>query len=192
MASPSLQRTMSDVASERPPRADADARLRAMLGEHYDFTWRQLRRLGLPPDRAEDAAQKVFFIASARLDDIKPGSERSFLFGTALRVASDARRDASWRREAPHAEPPDAPDPTPLADELIDRSRARALLDDALDTLEEDLRAVFILFELEGLTTSEIADLLGLPMGTVASRLRRSRTQFQNVVRRLRARGAVR
>lgn len=174
------------------PRAAADARLRAMLAEHYDFVWRLLRRLGLPSDHAEDAAQKVFFVASGRLDEIKTGSERSFLFGTALRVASEARRDASSRREDLRAEPPETADPAPLADELIDRSRARALLDDILDGMEEDLRVVFVLFELEGLKTGEVADLLGIPVGTVASRLRRSRETFQTMVTRLRARGAMR
>jgi len=193
MASSSLSGSASpELDATPPPRAAADQRLRAMLAEHYDFTWRLLRRLGLPSDRAEDAAQKVFFVASGRLERIKPGSERSFLFGTALRVASETRRDASSRREDLRAEPPETADPAPLADELIDRSRARALLDDILDAMEEDVRVVFVLFELEGLKTVEIAELLGLPMGTVASRLRRAREMFQTMVTRLRARGAMR
>ena len=193
MASSSLSGCASAELDATPARrAAADERLRAMLAEHYDFIWRLLRRLGLPSDRAEDAAQKVFFVASGRLDEIKARSERSFLFGTALRVASEARRDASWRRERLQAEPPDAVDPAPLADELIDRGRARAMLDDILDGMEEDVRVVFVLFELEGVKTGEVAELLGLPMGTVASRLRRGREQFQTMVTRLRARGAMR
>ena len=194
MASSSLPRPAGGQldATPAPRAAPADTRLRTILSEHYDFIWRMLRRLGLPSDRAEDAAQKVFFVASGRLDEIKPGCERSFLFGTALRVASEARRDAAWRREALQAEPPDTADPAPLADELIDRGRARALLDEILDAMEEDLRVVFVLFELEGVKTAEIAELLGLPMGTVASRLRRARAEFQSAVTRLRARGAVR
>lgn len=173
-------------------RAAADERLRAMVAAHYDFIWRLLRRLGLPSDRAEDATQRVFFTASRRLDQIEARSERSFLFGTALRVASEARREASSRREELRAEPPETADPAPLADELIDRGRARALLDEILDAMDEDVRVVFVLFELEGLTTGEVAELLRVPMGTVASRLRRSRTLFQTIVTRLRARGAMR
>lgn len=194
MASSSLPRSAGGQldATAEPRAAAADARLRAILADHYDFIWRLLCRLGLSSDRAEDAAQRVFLVASGRLDQIKVGSERSFLFGTALRVASEARRDASWRRETLHAQPPETADPTPLADELIDRGRARALLDEILDGLEEDVRVVFVLFELEGLKTGEIAGLLGLPMGTVASRLRRARAEFQSTVTRLRARGALR
>jgi RNA polymerase sigma-70 factor (ECF subfamily) len=193
MASSSLPGSSSGELDAVPARrAAADERLRAMIAAHYDFLWRLLRRLGLPPDRAEDATQRVFFTASRRLDQIEAPSERSFLFGTALRVASEARREASSRREDLRAETPERADPAPLADELIDRSRARALLDDILDAMEEDVRVVFVLFELEGLTTSEVAELLRLPMGTVASRLRRARTLFQTIVTRLRARGAMR
>jgi RNA polymerase sigma-70 factor (ECF subfamily) len=193
MASSSLSGPASaEVDAAPPPRGAADARLRTMLAEHYDFVWRLLRRLGLLSDHAEDAAQKVFFVASGKLERIAAGSERSFLFGTALRVASEVRRDASRRREDLRAEAPEAADPAPLADELIDRARARALLDDILDAMEEDARIVFVLFELEGLKTGEVAELLGIPAGTVASRLRRSRTAFQTMVTRLRARGAMR
>jgi RNA polymerase sigma-70 factor, ECF subfamily len=193
MASSSLSGSASAELDATPARrAAADERLRAMLAAHYDFIWRLLRRLGLPSDQAEDGAQKVFFVASGRLEQIKSGSERSFLFGTALRVASETRRDASSRREDLRAEPPETADPAPLADELIDRGRARALLDDILDAMEEDARVVFVLFELEGLKTSEVAELLGIPAGTVASRLRRARALFQTMVTRLRARGAMR
>jgi RNA polymerase sigma-70 factor (ECF subfamily) len=179
---------MKGVTSSATP---ADARLREMLDAHYDFTWRQLRRLGLPPASAEDAAQQVFLVASRRLDDIKPGSERSFLFATARRVASDARRSAATRRETAQSELPERADLSPLADELLDRSRARAQLDRVLDGLSDDLRSVFILFELEGLMTTEIAALLELPMGTVASRLRRAREEFHAIIHRLRARGEL-
>src|SRR4051794_8500526 len=82
-----------------------DARLRRMLDESFDFIWRSLRRFGLSDDRADDAAQQVFIIAARKLDTIRPESERSFLFGTAMRVASDMRRSAVSRREVAHADP---------------------------------------------------------------------------------------
>jgi RNA polymerase sigma-70 factor (ECF subfamily) len=61
---------------------------------------------------------------------------------------------------------------------------ARRVLDQILDGLSEDLRAVFLLYELEGQTMAEIASILGTPMGTVASRLRRAREEFQTAARR--------
>ena len=75
------------------------------------------------------------------------------------------------------------------ADELIDRTRARATLDAILAAMALEVRAVFVLYEMERATMAEIAALLDLPAGTVASRLRRGREQFQAAVRRLEARG---
>jgi len=177
-----------EAPSEADARAGADERVRALLDAHYAFVWRILRRLGLQPDQAEDAAQQVLFVASERIADIDPGKERSFLFGVARRVASDARRTASARRETTAEELPEAVDTAPRADELVDRHRARAMLDEVLDAMDEDLRAVFVLFELEELSLTEIADMLGIPRGTVASRLRRAREEFDVIVKRVVAR----
>ena len=57
--------------------------------------------------------------------------------------------------------------------------------------LTDELRSVFVLYEIEGQTMSEIAELLGMPVGTVASRLRRAREQFEGRLQRhqLRMRG---
>ncbi len=173
-----------EVAASDAP----NARLRSMVDEHYPFIWRQLRRLGLSAEGAEDVAQRVFLVAFKRLEGVKIGSERAFFFGIARRMASDARKSAAARHEAPARSASDAVDPTPSADELVDRRRARELLDEALDSMEDDLRTVFVLFELEEMKTSQIADLLAIPVGTVASRLRRSREAFQEIAKRLKAR----
>jgi RNA polymerase sigma-70 factor (ECF subfamily) len=162
-----------------------DARLRGMLGEHFDFIWRSLRRFGLSDDRADDAAQQVFVVASQKIDAIQVGSERSFLFGTAMRVASDIRRSAAYRREIAHADPGAELDGSPRPDDLVDQRRARALLDQVLGEMELEVRTVFVLFELEEMTMAEIAELLGIPTGTVASRLRRGREDFEARVKRL-------
>ncbi len=124
-------------------------------------------------------------IASQKLDAIREGSERSYLFGTAMRVASQLRRSAAVRHEIGCSTPPEMEAIASRPDELLDRSRARALLDAVLDSLEDDVRAVFVLYELERLSTKEIADLLGIPVGTAASRLRRGREAFEGKVGRL-------
>jgi RNA polymerase sigma-70 factor, ECF subfamily len=169
--------------------AEGEHRLRAIIDQHTDFVWRVLRRLGLPPDAAEDAAQRVFIVASQRLGDIKPGAEQAFLFATAVHIASRARRAFVRRREELSTDPAaHLVDPTPGAEMLLDRARARALLEDALDAMDLDSRVVFILFELEEKTTAEIARMLGAPMGTVASRLRRARADFEAFIKRAHAR----
>ena len=162
-----------------------EQRLTAMFNDHFDFIWRSLRRLGVPPAAVDDAAQEVFLVASRRLAAIERGKERAFLFGTAVRVASDARRSAGRRRDAAGAdEPVDTADPMPSPAELVDRKRARALLDEIIASLPDDARPVFVLYELESMTMAEIANVLAIPPGTVASRLRRARELFESAIAR--------
>ncbi len=163
-----------------------DARLRELFDAYFDFVWRSLRRLGVPPLTVDDATQEVFLVASRRLADIRIGSERSFLFATALRIASDSRRSASRREMVDDSVLERAGDPGPGPDELADQQRRRAVLDRVLSELELDLRSVFVLYELEEMTMAEIATTLELAPGTVASRLRRAREQFEAAIARLR------
>ena len=167
------------------------ARLEAVVRSHYAFLWRSLRRLGVAEREADDAAQRVLGVLARRIGEITAGSERSFLFQTALRVAAEMRRSTARARLAfDEATVDRARDEAPLPDEALEQREARAILDQVLDALPLEVRAVFVLFELEQLTTSEIADLLAIPAGTVSSRLRRGREEFQTLARRLRAQRA--
>jgi RNA polymerase sigma-70 factor (ECF subfamily) len=159
-------------------------RLRALVEEHYDFVWRSLRRLGVLPGDVDDAAQQVLLVLSRKLPSVRPGSERRFLFQTVLRVAADQRRSRRRRRELPGGLDAIEP-PAPAADafDLLALRRARERLDRILDEMPLDLRAVFVLFELDEMTMAEIAALTGLRPGTVASRLRRAREIFSASVR---------
>lgn len=188
-----------DWADEDPAPAASTAaekaRLAAMVAEHFELIWRSLSRRSIPSAELADCVQQVFVVASRRLSSIAIGSERSFLLGTALRVARDARRTLGRRREVPEEEgvEPLCLDPQP--DELTDQKRLRALLDQVLAAMPEELREVFVLFELEEMSTPEIATLLEIPTGTAASRLRRAREEFDRRVARLNAassRGAKR
>jgi RNA polymerase sigma-70 factor (ECF subfamily) len=159
--------------------SESSHRLRREVVRNYDFVWRSLRRLGVAQASVEDAAQQVLVVFAQRLDDIHPGAERAFLFSTATRVASDARKHQTRLRELNDSDALDAhPSPAPSAEQLIDRGRARDLLDVILAEMPLELRTVFILFELEEMTMAAIAETLSLPAGTVASRLRRARALF--------------
>ncbi|MBX3227292.1 MAG: sigma-70 family RNA polymerase sigma factor [Labilithrix sp.] len=161
--------------------AAGDSRVRAMVDDHFARIWSLLRRLGVPSEALDDAAQQVFIVAARRAVEIEVGRERPYLQGVAVRVASEQRRSAA-RRDA-RRPPEDAAPPQP--DELLDRKRARELLDDVLDAMPFDLRAAFVLFELDELTVPEIAQLLDVPEGTAASRLRRAREDFRSRVAEL-------
>ncbi len=170
------------------PTQDAATRFRSIVDAHFDFIWRSLRGLGVPAASVDDAAQLVFLTASQKLDAIILGSERSFLFATARGIASNARRSELRNRELLDEEAlVSRADAAPDPEQTAVSSQARRILDRILDGLQEDLRTVFMLYELEGQTTAEIASLLGVPMGTVASRLRRAREEFQAAARRYQA-----
>jgi RNA polymerase sigma-70 factor (ECF subfamily) len=174
--------------AERPDSADA-RRLRVLVDEYYDFVWRSLRYLGLPPADADDGAQQVMCVLARRLGDVKPGAERSFLFSTATRVASTSRR-ARRRHPADAAQDPEAlMASTPTGDELLDERRAHEMLHRIIQGMPVELRLVFVLYEIEELTTPEIAATVGVPVGTIASRLRRARETFQAIVKRMQAAG---
>ena len=150
-------------------------RLRQLVDEHYDFLWRGLRRLGVPEGDVDDALQTVFVTADRKLREVEVGRERSYLFGIAVRVASNARRtDARKRKVFDDASLDDFDVADPARDEL----EMRDLLERALEPLSMELRTVFVLFELDEMTAAEIAELLDVPLGTVSSRLRRAREIF--------------
>lgn len=155
-------------------------RLERMFADHHVSVWRSLRRRGLTADEAADATQETFLVAAGRLADIQPESERAFLIGTARRVAHTlGRKTVRWQ-----------------LDDDMDRRIAGArdageehadlqLCDLALSKMNPELAETFVLYEVEGLSSPEIAALLEVPLGSVASRLRRAREQFREVVARI-------
>lgn len=166
-----------------------DARLRRIVTEDYGFLWRSLRRLGVPTADADDAAQRVLGVLARKLPEVAPGSERSFLFQTALRVASEMRRSQRRSRLTfDNERESELHDETPGPDAVLEQRKARELLSEIIAQLDLDVAAVFVLFELEELSTNEIASLLGLPPGTVSTRLRKARAEFDVLARRMRAR----
>ena len=173
--------------AESSPRASA-TRIAGLVRANYAFVWRLLRRLGLREGDADDAAQQVFLAASGRLSGVEPARERAFLYGVALNVGARARRSLGRRREEPLEAAAERAAAEPNAEQVLERRQARALLDQLLDEMPEELRVVFVLFELEELSTPQIAELCEIPVGTAASRLRRAREDFEERVARAEAR----
>jgi RNA polymerase sigma-70 factor (ECF subfamily) len=167
-----------DTPDDEP--VPSGVRVRTAFVAHYDQIWRLLRRCGVAPSGADDAAQQVFLIFTERLADVREGSERAFLFGTALRVASTIRRTTKRVLLTEYADLEASP--LPGTDELADQRRARRVLDSILEEMDADFRTVFVLYELQQFTSVEIAHILDIPVGTAASRLRRAREQFHAFV----------
>jgi RNA polymerase sigma-70 factor (ECF subfamily) len=135
-------------------------RLRAMVDTHWGFLGRLVRNSGVPKADLDDARQQVYVVAAAELDDIRAGSERSYLAQTAVHVAARARGARARAREVFDGGEHDVPDLGHGPDDAVGRAPARRALDAILAGLGEDLRAVFVLYELEEMTMAEIASAL--------------------------------
>lgn len=156
---------------------------------HADFVWSSLQRLGIHAADLEDALQDVFVVVHRRLGTFDGSSRLStWLFGICLRVASQYRRKAHRRRERHVSDLESvagegssvAPDAALLAREAEER------LERVLDALKPERRVVFVMFEVESIGCAEIAEQLGLPLGTVYSRLSAARTDFSKAALKLR------
>lgn len=169
-----------------------EARLRRVVEANFDALWRFLRRLGVPEGDVDDAVQEVILVLARRLAQVAPGSERSFVLSTAFRVASDARRRLKRRREVDDAPLAELSSPELDPEASAEKQRLTALFTQVLAQLSLELRAVFVLYELEDLTMAEIARTLELPPGTVASRLRRARETFERLAAEALAKGGAR
>jgi len=177
------------VAALPPSNETASDRRQSLVREHLRFVWRLIRRIGLAASDADDVTQRVFSIAVQRIESIQLGSERAFLYRTAVRLAIRFHASKQRQRKLDSLEAIESlQDPTPSPDTLLDQQRARQLFDQILASMALELRTVIILFELENLTLTEIAETLRIPRGTAASRLRRAREEFDLGVRRIETR----
>jgi RNA polymerase sigma-70 factor (ECF subfamily) len=155
---------------------------------HFDFVWRNARRLGVSEASADDVAQDVFVVVQRRIADFDGRAPlRAWIFGILVRVVRDHRRtfrrkDArcvSFEDAVSHASIATAQGPTPS--ELAERAERVRLLDTLLDQLDDDKRTLLVLSELEQWTLREIAELLGSNTNTVHSRLCAAKRAFEKV-----------
>ncbi len=155
------------VAMSPSPQLSFEALYRA----HISDVWRMLFTLGVRESDLADACQEVFVIVLRRLPEFDGRAKvTTWLYAIALRVAAGFRRKAHVRREQLVEESPEQSSDSRL-DEGLDERRALARVRDALEALDDDRRAVFVLFELQELTLKEIAETVGCPLQTAYSRL---------------------
>jgi RNA polymerase sigma-70 factor (ECF subfamily) len=165
----------ASVARASPSRDE----LGRIFREHAPFAWRALRRLGVDAREVDDACQDVFVVVQRKLGEFEGRSSlKTWIYGVCLRVASDYRRRASSRRETLEPSPRDgAGEGGPHAE--LERKEALRLLDALLDGLDDDKRAVFVLYEVEQLSMREVAEVVGCPAQTAYARLYAARRQVQ-------------
>ncbi len=161
--------------------------------DHYATIWRFLLHLGVRKSDVPDVTHNVFLIAYRKLDEFEHRSSvRTWLCGIALRVARDFQRSAAVRLEVSESDAPIAPGRTSGdSGDAFDQRQQLALAERLLDALPAEQREVFVLHELEQMTGPEIASLMGTPLNTVRTRLKRARDAFRRRVAELKERGVL-
>jgi RNA polymerase sigma-70 factor (ECF subfamily) len=175
-----------------PPPPGAPLRTADVFAENATFAWRVLRRLGVAEGDADDVCQEVFVTVHRRLPEFDGQSAvRAWVYGICVRMASDYRKRARFRREVPGAAAPE-PAIAPEQEDEVRRKQALTTLDGILDRLDDDKRAVFVLYEFEELGMSDVASIVGCPVQTAYTRLHAARAEVEAAVRRIHARSPAR
>lgn len=178
----------ADVTAEEALRRQRA--FRVAITPLVDVAFRVLRRLGVQDAEIDDALQTVLLAADRRFDDLGTQQElKAYVCAACANVARDLGRTRARQsaRSAELEELAKAPAADPGPDDVLDRKQALELVHRVLESMDEERRVVFVLYELEELTTQQIADHVGIPAGTVASRLRKAREEFRTAIARVNA-----
>ncbi len=172
-------------ADERSAVAPPD--LATVYEVHFRYVWRCLRSLGVPDAQLDDALQDVFVVVQRRLPDFDGGAElRTWLYAIGLRIARKYRE--RLRREPASLETTRPSQPELVLAESGERAALSnerlALARAVLETLSDDQREIFVLARVEQMSAPEIAEVVGIPLNTVYSRLRAARLAFEAEVAR--------
>jgi len=165
-------------------RAGEQEAYREIVDAYRDRIITVVARVAGPGADAEDLAQDAFLKAFAALDRF---DGRSALFTWIYRIAVNTARDwVDYRRRRPvvplegtFGGPSEPVDPSAPPGELAERDELRASVRDAVERLAEPFRTTLILREMEGHSYEEVAEILGVSIGTVESRLFRARVKLR-------------
>jgi RNA polymerase sigma-70 factor, ECF subfamily len=173
---------VAPVAVDGAVRNDAKDDFTALYASYFPFVWRCLRGLGVADASLDDAAQEVFVVVHRRLAEFRGDSSvRTWLYAIVRNIAANQRRGA--QRSTAHAElDPSLPSPTPDPCEHAQDREAAEFVQGFLSTLDDKKRDVFVLALLEQLAIPEVAQTLGIPLGTAYTRLRNVRIELRRAL----------
>lgn len=153
---------------------EARPSMRQIFDEHVRYIWRTLRHLGISEADTPDLCQEVFVTVHRKLSSFEGRAAlRTWLYGICIRVASEHRRRPHVRREIPYSEP--APESSEVAATPDSNLEQRSALQRLLGALDDDKRQVVVLYEIEGFSMKEVAEIVGCPLQTAYSRLHAGR-----------------
>jgi RNA polymerase sigma-70 factor (ECF subfamily) len=171
---------LSSQRQERTPPIDFEH----AYTSHFHQVCRWLRAFGCPSSDIDDLAQETFLVVRRKLDTFDGRHLSAWIYRIAQRTASDHRRRAWFRRmfyrssEEPDSFSGAGADPHTA----LEQRRSERILQRAMERMSPKRRAAFYLFEVEGYSGEEIAELEGVPLGTVYTRIHHARKDFVRLV----------
>jgi len=187
------QRRDNDVAAN-PLVGDAAGRplpeFEGVYEENFRYVWRAARRLGIDAADTDDVVQEVFVVAHRRLAEFEGRAQlRTWLYKILVHVVRHYFR--TQQRKPGHRAATGTDELATLQDsrgagpaEAAERADAVRILDGLLARLDPEKREVFVLAEVEELSSVEIAEILGVNVNTIYSRLRVARHEFGRALAR--------
>lgn len=184
----------SEATSERSM-ADALS-FEAIYAQWFHDVSRWIRAFGGLDADLDDLAQEVFLIVRRQLHKFDGENLGGWLYRITQRTVRDYRRRAWYRRllskrQGDGGTERESAAPTADPSELLERREAERLLVQILAKMTESRRTAFILFEIEGYTGEEIANLEEVPVNTVWTRLHHARKEFYMLIDRARTQGRL-
>ena len=174
------------ILIERARSGDLDA-FNDLVVLYQDSMFALVVRMVPDRDQASDAVQEAFFSAYRNLAGFRGGSVKSWLNRICVNAAMDQQRARKRRPVQPYPEfeddswqPPSGPEDDPERTAVhAERSRAIAA---ALTLITDDQRAAIVLYDIEGYDYGEIAEMTGVSLGTVKSRIHRGRLALRDIL----------
>lgn len=168
---------INELSHTDEPNLDFDS----VYAEHFDFVWRNLRRLGVPESSLRDAAQEVFMVVYRRMGEFVPrGTLRSWIYSILRRIAQAQRRKARHEFSEEMKDDFDVADQTPRDPESdAAQGQALSLLLRLLEGLDEDKRDALVIVDIEGMSVPEACVALDVNPNTLYSRLRAARQEMR-------------
>jgi RNA polymerase sigma-70 factor (ECF subfamily) len=174
------------ILLERARAGDLDA-FNDLVVVYQDLLFALIVRMVPDRDQASDAVQEAFFSAFRNLDGFRGGSVKSWLSRIAINAAMDTQRLKKRRPADPYPEleddtwqPPAGADADPVSTALT--TERHRILNHALTQITTDQRTAIVLFDVEGYDYQEIADMTGVSLGTVKSRIHRGRLALRDLL----------
>jgi RNA polymerase sigma-70 factor (ECF subfamily) len=174
------------ILLERARQGDLEA-FNDLVSLYQDQLFALVVRMVPDRDQASDAVQEAFFSAFRHLESFRGGSVKSWLNRICVNAAMDTQRARKRRPVQPYPELDDESWQPPAGVEAdperiaLQAERTRAL-SHALSAITDDQRAAIVLYDVEGFDYAEIADMTGVSLGTVKSRIHRGRLALRSLL----------